>query len=88
MALWAVVLVFYSTYYTGMTITRVTSMRTHVTALEPHYASQIAATISSTIEIIRVLQESLSLGLALALDRQPRQDSASITLHQPKELGP
>ncbi len=63
-------------------------MGTFVTELEIHCTLQIAATISSTIEIFRVLQESLSLGVVLALDRQPRQHIASITLHQLKEIGP
>jgi hypothetical protein len=76
MALWAVELVLYSAQYTGMTITRLAFMGTHVTALELHNAWQISATISSTIEIFRVLQESLGLGVVLASDREPRQDSA------------
>ncbi len=57
-------------------------MGTSVTELAHHYTWLIASTISSTIEIIRVPQESLILGVVLALDRQPRQDSALITLHQ------
>jgi hypothetical protein len=83
-ALWTLELVLYSAQYACMIITSVTFMGTHVTALELHNAWKIAATTSSAIEIIRVLQESLSLGVVLAFDRQPRQH---ITLHQLKELG-
>jgi hypothetical protein len=70
-----------------MIITRVAFTGTHVTALELYNASLIAVP-SSTIEIFRVLQESLSLGLVLAVYRKPMQNSALITLHQLKELGP
>ncbi len=37
------------------------------------------------MEVYCVLEESLSLGVVLALDREPRQ---CIKLHQLKELGP
>jgi hypothetical protein len=56
-----------------------------VTAFDHHWTSQITATISSTIDILFVLQDLLSLGVVLALDRQRRQH---IKLHQLKELGP
>ncbi len=85
MALRAVEYVLHSTQHTGLTITRVAFMGTHVTSLEHHYTWLIAATISNTIEIFHVLQDSLGIGVVLALDRQPRQH---ITLHQLKELGP
>ncbi len=55
-----------------MIISEVPFMGTFVTALEPHYAWLIAGNISSTIQIFLVLQESLSLRVVLALDREPR----------------
>jgi hypothetical protein len=68
-----------------MIITRVAFTGTLETVLEHHCAWLIAATISSTIEIFRVLQESLSIGVVLALNMQPRKH---INLHQLEQLGP